>query len=214
MLEIYLTRHGETEWNTVRRMQGQGDSPLTLLGIRQAQWLAQRLKGKEFTCIYTSPLGRAKETALILNKTLNTRVIEDDRLMEIYLGDWEGRLLDDIDKEHPTENKDFWENPTQFNMLDKEDFEDVRKRAADFFESIIKQHGSGKILVVAHAIILKGMLNYIQGKTVEDYWTGKHLLPTSLTKINVLGHRYSLIYTGETSHHEEAMAKGWFLDEE
>ena len=214
MLEIYLTRHGETEWNTIRRMQGQGNSPMTELGIRQAQWLAERLKEKEFTCIYTSPLGRAKETAEILNEALNTTIIEDDRLKEIYLGDWQGQLLEDIDKDYPEENKAFWEKPIQFDMPDKEDFEDVRKRAGEFFEAVIQQHGSGKILVVAHAIILKGMLNYIQGKTVEDYWTGKRLLPTSLTKINVLGHRYSLIYTGETSHHEEPMSKGWFLDEE
>lgn len=213
MLEIYLTRHGETEWNTVRRMQGQGDSPLTELGIRQAEWLGHRLKGKTFICIYTSPLGRARETAEILNKTLQTTIIEDKRLMEIFLGDWEGRLLEDIDKDHPEENKAFWKNPVEFTMVDKEDFDDVRKRASEFFETLLQKHGSGKVLVVAHAIVLKGMLNYIQGKTLEDYWTGKHLLPTSLTKINVIDNRYSLIYTGETDHHEEVMSEGWFIDE-
>lgn len=213
MLEIYLTRHGETEWNRIRRMQGQGNSPLTDLGRKQAVWLAERLENKVFTYIYTSPLGRAKETAEIINKTLNATLIEDDRLKEIYLGDWEGMLIEEVESINGEENDKFWHNPVAFKMENKEDFQQVRDRGADFFESLIKQHGEGKILVVAHAIILKGMLNYIQGRDMAHFWEGKHLLPTSLTKVNVLDNRFSIIYLGDTEHHKESMEKGWFLDE-
>ncbi len=214
MLEIYLTRHGETQWNTIRRMQGQNNSPLTELGTRQAKWLARRLKGKKFSYVYTSPLGRAKETAVILNDVLGAKLVEDDRLMEIALGDWEGRLVSEVEQTFPKEHEQFWHNPLEFGMDDKEDFFQVRERAADFFESLIKQHGEGKILVVAHAIILKGMMNYIRGNGVGEFWTGRHILPTSLSKINVQDHRYSIIYEGEVSHHQEEMAAGWFIDEE
>lgn len=213
MLEIYLTRHGETEWNKVRRMQGQKDSPLTELGIKQAKWLAERLEGKEFSYIYTSPLGRAKTTADILNEPLGAKMVIDDRLKEISLGDWEGRDLDELVRDWAEDNDAFWHRPKAFKMADKEDFKQVRDRAADFFESLIRQHGSGKILVVAHAIILKGLLNYIQGLDLEDFWGGRHILPTSLTKINVLDNRFSLVYIGETSHHRETMSEGWFVDE-
>lgn len=214
MLEIYLTRHGETEWNQVRRMQGQMDSPLTELGEDQSKWLAARLEGKEFSYIYTSPLGRAKNTALIINERLNAKVVEDDRLKEIYCGDWEGALIEDIEKEFPIEHEEFWNNPNAFKMEGKEDFSQVRDRAADFFEDLIKNHGSGKILIVAHAIILKGMLNYINGENLSKFWSGRHILPTSLTKINVLENRYSLIYEGDIGHHKKAMERGWFIDEE
>lgn len=213
MLEIYLTRHGETEWNQIRRMQGQGDSPLTELGKRQAEWLAHRLEGKELSYIYTSPLGRAKETAQIVNKSFNAEIREDDLLKEIYLGDWEGKLISEIEEEYPRENDDFWHNPIAFDMEGKENFQQVKDRASDFFEKLIANHGSGKILVVAHAIILKGMLNYIQGQPLTKFWSGKHILPTSLTKINVMDNRFSLIYVGETSHHKEEMEQGWFIEE-
>lgn len=214
MLEIYLTRHGETEWNLIRRMQGQKDSPLTELGVKQATWLSERLNGKDFSYIYTSPLGRARSTAEILNKSLKAELVEDHRLKEIYVGDWEGQLISDIEVKHSKENDDFWHNPVAFQMDGKETFQEVRDRAADFFEDLISKHGSGKVLVVSHAILIKGLLNYIQGMDVSRYWEGKHILPTSLTKINVLDSRFSLIYIGETSHHKEEMSKGWFIDED
>lgn len=214
MLEIYMTRHGETEWNQVRRMQGQGNSPLTELGREQALWLSERLEGKEINYIYTSPLGRARETADLLNKKVHGEIVEDPRLKEIYLGDWEGLLVEEIKSKNPLEYNQFWHQPEAFEMEGKEDFMQVRERAASFFEELIKKHGSGKVLIVAHAIVLKGLLNYILGLTIEDYWTGKHLLPTSLTKVNVQDNRISLVYLGETSHHKKSMEKGWFIDEE
>lgn len=213
MLEIYLTRHGETEWNKIKKMQGQGDSPLTEFGVRQAEWLGERLASKKFSYIYTSPLGRAKETALIVNKQLKAELIEDDRLKEIYMGDWEGRLVHDLENEFPKDNHDFWHNPVAFDLEGKETFSDVHNRAASFFEDLISKHGEGKILVVAHAIILKGMMTYILGEDISKFWEGKHILPTSVTKINVLDNRYSVIYTADTSHHKEAMVKGWFIED-
>lgn len=214
MLEIYLTRHGETEWNQVRKMQGQLDSPLTTLGLEQAQWLKKRLIGKEFTYIYSSPTGRAFRTAEIINKTLKTQLVTDPRLQEIYLGDWQGQLIEDVEKRFPSEHDSFWHHPHEFKIDGAENFTDVRSRGGEFYEDLIKNHGSGKILVVAHAIILKGILNYVQGKDVSEFWSGKHILPTSLTKINVLDNRISLIYVGDTSHHERKMDKGWFVDED
>ena len=213
MLELYLTRHGETEWNKIRRMQGHKDSPLTELGRKQAAWLAERLGNKMFSHIYTSPLGRAKETATIINKTLNTILIEDNRLKEIDLGNWEGMLIEEIKSVYEKENTAFWYDPISFKMEDKEDFQQVSNRGADFLESLIKQHTDGKILVVAHAIILKGMLNYIQGRDVTHYWEDNHLLSTSLTKVTVLDHQYNIIYLGDIMHHKESIENGWFLDE-
>ena len=213
MLEIYLTRHGETQWNKIKRMQGQGNSPLTDFGIKQAEWLAQRLKSKEFTTIYTSPLGRAKDTAVIVNSVLTTELIEDDRLKEIFMGDWEGRLVSELEEAYPKENDAFWHNPVAFEMKGKESFQEVRDRAADFFEELIRKHEDGKILIVAHAIILKGMMNYIQGSDITKFWEGKHILPTSVTKISVIDNRTTVTYLADTSHHKEPMTQGWFIEE-
>lgn len=62
MTKLYLTRHGETEWNEKGIIQGWGDSPLTALGIKQAEWLRDRMKDIHIDVIYASPIGRAYNT--------------------------------------------------------------------------------------------------------------------------------------------------------
>lgn len=91
MTRLLITRHGETQWNTEKRMQGRSDSPLTAHGIWQAQQLARRLKDEKIDAIYSSPTPRAARTAEILkgSRGLQVRLLDD--LMEINLGDWEGR---------------------------------------------------------------------------------------------------------------------------
>ncbi len=86
MKTIWLTRHGETQWNTVRRMQGQLNSPLTDNGIRQAEQLAKWLAKEDIDVIYTSPLERAYKTALILRGNRNIPVISHVDLKKFILG--------------------------------------------------------------------------------------------------------------------------------
>lgn len=93
---IYLVRHGETVWNRQGRLQGQSDSPLTLLGICQAEAIGEalrsRLDGQPFE-IHASPLGRTRQTAAIITDMLGRDYMSiefDDRLMEITLGDRDG----------------------------------------------------------------------------------------------------------------------------
>jgi len=213
MLEIYITRHGETQWNKVRRFQGQGDSELTELGKQQAGWLGQRLKNIGIKTIYSSPLGRAKHTSEIMNAYIGAKIIFDDRLKEMHVGDWEGRMISDIEVEMPTAHSDFWHNPKEFSVKGQESFESVQNRAAEFFEDLLKKHCSGRIFIVAHAIVIKGLLNYIQGRDVEHFWEGKHILPTSLTRINADEDRLSVVYMSDVSHYEKPMEQGWFIDE-
>lgn len=213
MLEIYLTRHGETEWNVVRRMQGQGDSPLTELGIKQAKWLAARLENKDIAYVYSSPLKRATDTADIINYVLQASIVIDDRLKEINVGPWQGKEVDEILEEMPKMYNNFWHHPDKFHLEGVEPFEKVQERAAEFIEMILKRHASGRILIVAHAIVLTAMLNYLQGRDVHHFWEGKSILPTSLTKLNASGDRLSVVYMSDTSHFREEMIAGWFIDE-
>ncbi len=171
MLEIYLTRHGgETEWNKIRRMQGQGDSPLTELGVAQAKWLSKRLETKDIGYIYVSPLGRATATADIINTELQASIILDDRLKEIDVGVWEGMLVEDILEDAPRHYDNFWNHPANFSHEGIESFVSVQDRAASFIEMILHKHAAGKILVVAHAIVLTAMLNYLQGRDLKHFW--------------------------------------------
>lgn len=103
--EIFVLRHGETEWNAQGRMQGWLDSPLTARGRAQAARQADTLttlgmfeRGDEVQ-FFVSPLGRTQQTADIALPGVTPN--PDDRLREISVGDWEGQVLSDLKARHP-----------------------------------------------------------------------------------------------------------------
>lgn len=104
MNEIYLIRHGETEWNAQGRFQGKLDSALTDTGVKQAEAIGRRLAGLNlsFDAFVSSPLGRTRQTAAIIAgcaKLSDARC--DDRLAEVSLGSWDGLTHIDIDAQWP-----------------------------------------------------------------------------------------------------------------
>ncbi|SDE94197.1 histidine phosphatase family protein [Limimaricola pyoseonensis] len=100
--EIYVLRHGETEWNAARRMQGGLDSPLTPLGRAQARAMGRALAARGITAVthrvLTSPQGRARATAEL---ALGPDHAPEPRLREIAMGDWSGRDRAEIDRRWP-----------------------------------------------------------------------------------------------------------------
>jgi broad specificity phosphatase PhoE len=99
----YLVRHGETEWNAISRMQGQLDSPLTVLGRRHARTSATLLARLGVDAIFASPLGRVRETVAIIGERVPLPVTFDDRLKEWSAGLWSGELHADLKHKWPTE---------------------------------------------------------------------------------------------------------------
>jgi len=95
---LYILRHGETEWNATGRLQGALNSPLTRKGAAQAARQAEILQGVDLEGfdVFTSPQGRAIETAAIALARRMPYLRSDDRLREIGLGQWSGRLLRDV----------------------------------------------------------------------------------------------------------------------
>ena len=98
--DIIFVRHGETAWNVERRLQGHGDSALTARGRAQAADLGAALRSRglmDGRAVRISPSGRCRRTADLMR----VRGSIDDRLREIGLGSWEGRLHDDLARAHP-----------------------------------------------------------------------------------------------------------------
>ena len=91
---FYIVRHGETEWNTKKIMQGHLDSPLTENGINQAANLANELKEIEFIKVISSDLMRAYRTAKIIAVDKDIAVTSTELLREINLGPFTGKKLD------------------------------------------------------------------------------------------------------------------------
>jgi broad specificity phosphatase PhoE len=96
---LVLVRHGETEWARDGRHTGRSDIPLTELGRSQAMVLGERLRGRRFTAVFTSPLSRARETCRLAGLSHEADV--DDDLREWDYGDYEGRRTAEIRREVP-----------------------------------------------------------------------------------------------------------------
>ena len=95
-MKIYLVRHGQTDWNYQKKIQGQQDVDINEQGIRQAEKLAEILKNVPFEYAVCSPLTRAHHTAEILLKYHSVPLSYDERLKEIYLGEWEGKTHKEV----------------------------------------------------------------------------------------------------------------------
>jgi len=89
-LSLVLVRHGETEWMERGRLHGRLDSPLSPTGRRHAELAAARLRGEQFQALYSSPLGRAMETAAILGRAVGLTPQPVDGLAELDFGWLEG----------------------------------------------------------------------------------------------------------------------------
>ena len=96
-MEILLTRHGQTEWNLLKKVQGKADIELNDKGIQQAEITRDSLKEERIDLILCSPLKRARQTAEIINKGRNIRMIIDERVSERDFGEFEGMPNTDCD---------------------------------------------------------------------------------------------------------------------
>jgi probable phosphoglycerate mutase len=96
MTELWLVRHGQTDWNLQGRYQGHYDIPLNPVGLAQASCLAEKLVEERFDAIYSSDLLRARVTAETVAERLGMNAIPLAALREINQGDWQGRYLADV----------------------------------------------------------------------------------------------------------------------
>jgi broad specificity phosphatase PhoE len=99
--EVFIVRHGETEWNVQGRRQGQLDSPLTEAGRSSAQQVSVLLSDLNPDALFSSPLGRAWSTALIIDAALGLGVRSEGGLSEIDQGELGGLTNDEIEESHP-----------------------------------------------------------------------------------------------------------------
>lgn len=181
--EVYLIRHGQTEWNKTGRFQGSTDVPLDEVGVYQANLLKERF-ASQFDLIYASPLSRAAKTANIIcegNLPL-TPIIQND-LREIDFGHWEGLNFEEIKNTHPEEFHK-WYNDAEFGYLPSKEgsLKSARERIKNLILETVKVHPGKRIAFIAHGGILKtGIIGIFDWKI--DMYHKFFLANTSVTKV-------------------------------
>lgn len=184
-MKLFIVRHGETDWNKQRLIQGKTDIPLNENGILVATMTAEgyQKEGIVFHKVYSSPLVRAAKTAEILrekNVCPGTDIIYDDRLKEFDFGQLEGRSLTEVDPDKPDGSvlyQCFYEPERYVPVLGGESYQDIVDRAADFIKNEIltqKWNDDDNVLVVCHGGVIRALLCALTNKSIKDFWDTSH----------------------------------------
>ena len=161
--ELWLVRHGVTDWNIERRFQGSKDIPINAAGVEQARAAAQQLRGKNFAALYSSPLQRAYQTAQVISQVVGLPIQPDARLIEGCQGSWEGMLFDEIEQLYPGERELHHTQPAQFRPPGGENLTEVAQRVAQAADDIAFIHPGEKVLVVSHGMALSALISLARG---------------------------------------------------
>lgn len=203
---IYLTRHGETEWNVQQRMQGHQDSPLTALGVKQAEWLSRGLLREPIDVIYTSPSYRTQRTAEIIRGERELPVYPAEAFMEIGMGPWEGRNTAELKEAYAEPYRNFWEDPEKFKLEGGETFAQVQARALEKLQEILLAHEGQSVLIVTHTVVIKLLMAYWEQRNLLQLWDLPYIYPTCLCQIEFAEGTPRILLHGDTSHYEESEA--------
>lgn len=175
-MKMYIIRHGQTPWNARKCLQGRSDVDLNENGIYLAELTGKVLRDVTFDMAFTSPLIRAKHTAQCILAGREVPIIEDERLIEISFGIYEGCCYAEENRQVPQQwIENFFHAPQDYVAAPGgESLDDVEKRTRDFMEDICsrKELQDKTILVSTHGCALRGLLNSIRESNREDYWHG------------------------------------------
>jgi broad specificity phosphatase PhoE len=200
MLYLYFVRHGQTEWNAENRIQGRQDSNLTEQGMEHANQLGESLKEVEWTAIYSSQSMRALKTAEIVKRERPLLIRQDERLMEMHLGDWEGMTMEEIKEMNPEQHDNYWNLPSRYQNETGESFEEVKERVEVFLNKILQTYESGNILILTHGVVIK-MVQLIGSRLgMDQLWATPYIEGTSVTKLKIENKKIEIQVEGDLSH--------------
>jgi probable phosphoglycerate mutase/uncharacterized phosphatase len=194
---VYLVRHGETDWNAQRLIQGHSDIPLNERGREQARRLAARLKNFPITQVCSSDLQRAFYTASAVAELLGLSVCCHTELRERNYGDLEGKDYRTIREQFP--DFDPWtDTESKYNV---ETFPAMQQRGIACLTNILQESDAEHILVVSHGGLINAMLHHMSEGL---HGTGKtKLVNTSLNHIQYDNETWMVHTVNDGTHLDE-----------
>lgn len=209
-MDIYLIRHGETDYNKARRLQGVTDIPLNAYGIELAEKTAEGLKNVHFDRIYTSPLIRARKTAEIIRGDRKIEIIPTEGLREISFGEYEG--LVHMGEERNIPDPDFhyfFDAPERYvTPPGGESLMHLRERTTAFVKKIMNDEANEGLtfLMASHGAAIRAILSGLQNLPVAQFWSGPVHKNCGVTKIHSEHGRFEIVFENRIYYQLEEKA--------
>jgi len=165
MTELWLVRHGETEWNRLRRVQGTLDIGLNALGRVQADRVAVRFRPGQpaVHAVYSSDLARARDTARPTAARLGLEIRLDAGLRERRYGVFEGLSFDELAERHPEAARAVRERHPDYELEGGESLRQFHQRVVATLDRIAAGHAGQRVLVFTHSGVLDAAYRHAQG---------------------------------------------------
>jgi len=208
--KLIVIRHGETEWNREKRMQGTTDTQLSDVGRAQAQALGRRLAARPFGALYSSDLSRARETARAIAEHTGIEVVTDPRLQERRFGIFEGLLAAEIIARYPQEHARFSSRDPDYEVPGGESASNFSRRCLGCLAEIADRHRGGQVVVVSHGLVLDALYRAANGL---DHGTPRPLplINASMNHFGYAAGAWRMELWGDVSHlaeHEITQYRG------
>jgi probable phosphoglycerate mutase len=199
MTQLILIRHGETVWNTERRLQGQSDSPLTERGLWQARQLGERMRAESFSALYSSDLPRALRTAEHIAVETGHRIVTDARLRERHFGIFEGLTRAEMERCDPVAQVRFLERAPDYAVPEGESPAGFMARVRAALEDIAERHANETIAIVTHGLVLDCAYRAATGLPLQEL-RGAPLVNASLNRFFVDRDGWQMGIWGDAAH--------------
>lgn len=169
---LYIMRHAKTDWNIRHKLQGRTDIPLNAEGRQMAEKARQAYKQVNIDICYCSPLKRALETAQIVLADRNIPIIQDERLLEMGFGQYEG--LENCLEIPNCPISIVFTDPTKYeaSIGGSETFPELFQRSKSFLEELVKPALAQKkdVLIVGHAAINASIICQLRNLPISEFW--------------------------------------------
>jgi probable phosphoglycerate mutase len=196
---LIVVRHGETVWNRERRMQGTTDTPLSDVGRSQAQAVARRLAGEDFSALYASDLARARETASVIAEHTGRKLVTDARLSERRFGIFEGLTAGEIEQRFPEEHARFIGRDPDYEVPGGECARRFTERCLGCLSEIAGRHRGDGVVVVTHGLVLDALYRAAHGLGHGE----RRPVPLINASLNLFGYgagAWRLVLWGDITH--------------
>ena len=195
-----LVRHGQSEGNLVRSFLGHTDLDITELGHMQAECTAEYLKNEKIDFIYSSDLKRAWNTAEHIAAKKNLSIIADSEIREIFAGEWENRLFNDLEIEFAEDFKIWREDIGSARPTGGESVKELSKRILAELTRIASMYDGETVCIASHATPIRMAGVKAMGLSVEDAKNVPWAPNASVTLIDVENRVFKLVKYGYDEH--------------